>query len=156
MYFILIAILQMIPAISVTDGKPTTLAPLSFVMLTVLLKDAYEEFQRYLKDRAENNRPTEVLRAQGYQKDTWENIKVGHIIKIKQDELIPCDCVVLYTSHPNNKFFLETKSLDGETNLKVRIAPDPKFNIKDLPPAQLHRKNYKVEAQAPNQFLQAF
>ena len=43
-YFIIIAILQMIPSISVTSGTPTILFPLSFVMLAVLIKDAYEEF----------------------------------------------------------------------------------------------------------------
>jgi hypothetical protein len=41
----------MIPSISVTGGKPTTLAPLSFVIITVLIKDAYEEYQRYQKDK---------------------------------------------------------------------------------------------------------
>ena len=34
----------MIPSISVTSGTPTILFPLSFVMLAVLIKDAYEEF----------------------------------------------------------------------------------------------------------------
>ena len=41
----------MIPEISVTNGQPTTLIPLSFVILTVMVKDAYEEFCRFLKDR---------------------------------------------------------------------------------------------------------
>lgn len=41
-YFILIAILQCIKGISVTDGKPTVLLPLTFVMLTVMIKDAVE------------------------------------------------------------------------------------------------------------------
>lgn len=34
----------MIPSISVTGGTPTILLPLSFVMLAVLIKDAYEEY----------------------------------------------------------------------------------------------------------------
>jgi hypothetical protein len=45
-----------IPSISVTNGTPTTLFPLSAVMIAVLIKDAYEEFYRYLKDKGENER----------------------------------------------------------------------------------------------------
>lgn len=59
-YFIIIAILQMIPAISVTGGTPTILFPLAFVMLAVMFKDAYEEYYRYRKDKEENERLVEV------------------------------------------------------------------------------------------------
>ena len=50
-YFVLIAILQCIKEISVTDGKPTVLLPLTIVMLTVMIKDAIEEIHRYSQDR---------------------------------------------------------------------------------------------------------
>lgn len=63
----------MIPSISVTGGKPTTLLPLSFVIITVLIKDAYEEFLRYRKDKEENLRPTEILQKDGiFRPGTWE------------------------------------------------------------------------------------
>jgi hypothetical protein len=55
-YFLVIAILQTIKPISNTGGQPLVLIPLTFVTFTVLIKDAYEEFYRYLKDREENNR----------------------------------------------------------------------------------------------------
>ena len=50
-YFLIIAVLQMIPSISVTNGKPMILLPLSIVMLAVMIKDAYEEYYRYRKDK---------------------------------------------------------------------------------------------------------
>lgn len=52
----LIAVLQCIKEISVTNGKPTVLLPLSIVMLTVMIKDAIEEINRYSQDRKENHR----------------------------------------------------------------------------------------------------
>lgn len=73
----------MVPSISVTGGKPTTLLPLSFVIITVLIKDAYEEFLRYRKDKEENQRQTLILGSNGnFEPGPWESITAGRIIKI--------------------------------------------------------------------------
>lgn len=76
----------MVPSITLTQGKPTILLPLSFVVLTVMIKDACEEFQRYRKDRKENNRNTLILKpGEGFVQEKWMNIQAGHVIKILQD-----------------------------------------------------------------------
>lgn len=143
-YFLLICILQMVPSISVTGGKPTTLIPLSFVLLTVLIKDAYEEFVRYRKDQEENQRKTQVLGPNGFTEKVWESIQSGQVIKIQEDEIIPCDALVLSSNLPDNKCFIETRSLDGETNLKVRKAPILKTQLHKLSPSELYSKKYTI------------
>ena len=50
-YFLFIAFLQTIPSVSITYGKPTILVPLSFVIIFIMIKDAYEEYMRYQKDK---------------------------------------------------------------------------------------------------------
>ncbi|MCQ2820018.1 MAG: hypothetical protein MJ252_22355, partial [archaeon] len=55
-----------------------------------------------------------------FEKRTWESIRVGNIIKIKENEFIPADCVMIYSSEKNQGCFVETKNLDGETNLKLK------------------------------------
>ena len=112
-YFILIAILQMIPSISVTHGSPTILVPLTAVILAVMVKDAYEEYYRYRKDKEENERDVDVLAGDNFEIRKWGTLQVGDIIKIRKDNLIPCDCMVVKTSDPENKGFVETKGLDG-------------------------------------------
>jgi phospholipid-transporting ATPase len=57
---LLIAILQCIKQISVTDGNPTVLLPLTIVLMTVMIKDAVEEINRYNQDRKENVRSVEI------------------------------------------------------------------------------------------------
>jgi len=52
----------------------------------------------------------------------WEDVAVGDIIKIMEHESIPADVLICATSEEENVAFVETKNLDGETNLKSRNA----------------------------------
>ena len=61
-----------------------------------------------------------MLKDDGFVYSTWESLRVGDVIKIKKEESIPCDVLVVGTSHVEQKCFVETKGLDGERNLKER------------------------------------
>ena len=52
--------------------------------------------------------------------DYWKNVQVGDFVRIYNDDQIPADVVILSTSDPDGACYVETKNLDGETNLKVR------------------------------------
>ena len=45
--------------------------------------------------------------------------QVGDILKIVQNQPLPADLLFLTTSHRKGHAFVDTSSLDGETNLKV-------------------------------------
>lgn len=53
---------------------------------------------------------------------TSSSISVGDIIKIHQNERVPADCVLLYTTEKNGSIFIRTDQLDGETDWKLRKA----------------------------------
>uniref|UniRef100_A0A0W0FFE3 Phospholipid-transporting ATPase n=1 Tax=Moniliophthora roreri TaxID=221103 RepID=A0A0W0FFE3_MONRR len=53
---------------------------------------------------------------------SWEDVRVGDIVKICDNESIPADVLICATSEEENVAFVETKNLDGETNLKSRHA----------------------------------
>ena len=89
------------------------LLPFSMVMIGVLLKDGYEEYSRYKKDKIANNQPVQILTQNGFQNTTWESLYIGNIILVKKEELAPCDFVVLQTSDNKGKCYVETKNLDG-------------------------------------------
>lgn len=57
-----------------------------------------------------------------WRKSAWENVRVGDFLKITNEEAFPADMLICSTSEEENVCFVETKNLDGETNLKSRNA----------------------------------
>lgn len=57
-----------------------------------------------------------------WKKMAWEDLAVGDFVKILDNEPVPADVLICSTSEEENKAFVETKNLDGETNLKSRHA----------------------------------
>ena len=65
-----------------------------------------------------------------FKKDYWKSVQVGDFVRIYNDDQIPADVVILSTSDPDGACYVETKNLDGETNLKVRQALHSGRNLK--------------------------
>ncbi|KAF9425231.1 hypothetical protein BGZ76_003364, partial [Entomortierella beljakovae] len=55
-------------------------------------------------------------------KEQWANLRVGDFIMLKNNQAVPADAIILSTSEAEGSCFIETKDLDGETNLKTRIS----------------------------------
>lgn len=47
-------------------------------------------------------------------------MQVGNIIKVRKDHYFPCDVILLDHNKEQKTAFIETKNLDGETNLKLK------------------------------------
>ena len=123
-YFLIIAFMQTIPSISISDGKSVMAIPLVFVISVSMVKDAFEDYKRHRSDATENEREVKALnRASGvFERRQWKNIIVGDILKVYCDESIPADILILHSSDPKGCCYVETKNLDGETNLKIKTA----------------------------------
>ena len=46
------------------------------------------------------------------------DVQVGCIVKVRENQFFPCDMVMISSSLPKGMAYVETKNLDGETNLK--------------------------------------
>jgi phospholipid-transporting ATPase len=55
-YFVFICVMQTRPSITISGGYPANLMPLCLVLIMSMLKDGYEDFQRFKKDKTENNK----------------------------------------------------------------------------------------------------
>lgn len=52
----------------------------------------------------------------------WASLRVGDIVLVNQNETFPADLFLLSSSNDDGSCFIETSSLDGETNLKQKMA----------------------------------
>ncbi|KAF8967406.1 hypothetical protein BGZ46_000170 [Entomortierella lignicola] len=84
----------------------------------------------------------------------WQDVKVGDIVYLKNDDPIPADIVILSTSEPDGLCYVETKNLDGETNLKIRRGLTATKGLKT--PADIERAAFYVESEAPNPNLYSY
>ena len=55
-----------------------------------------------------------------WSKIKWRNIKVGDIVRLKRDDSVPADVILLSASGEGGVAYIETMALDGETNLKCK------------------------------------
>ena len=54
-YFLVMGILEMIPAISTSNGLPVIYFPLVFIIFLTALKDLVEDYKRHKSDKKENS-----------------------------------------------------------------------------------------------------
>lgn len=128
-YFLCVGVLQGVPAISVTGGVPVLLGPLLFVTGLDAAAKLYEDWQRRRADGLTNRQRTRALSAQtgGFEPARWDALRVGDIVQLSARETVPADLLLLGASdgsgEPSGHCWLSTKSLDGETDAKLREAP---------------------------------
>lgn len=84
----------------------------------------------------------------------WQDVRVGDIVYLKNDDPIPADIVILSTSEPDGLCFIETKNLDGETNLKIRRGLTATKGLRT--PADIDRAAFYVESEAPHANLYSY
>ncbi|CAO3627613.1 unnamed protein product [Mucor fragilis] len=214
MYFLAMAIIQMLPMFGV-KSPALTLLPICTVVVITALKDAIEDFQRHKVDEQYNQNITHTLK--GYHNvnyadpasdSTWwfgksslpeqhtdqpnekqpaavfhqdtshsqaqhhhhatlsgsadvftkslsKDVRVGDFILLRNGDSLPADAVLLSTSDKEGICFVETKDLDGETNLK------PRNSVQELKHIQsgadcLEECHFYVEAGAPSPDLYKF
>ena len=83
--------------------------------------------EKHKADNIQNGREVDVFDTSTKQwiRTKWSTLRCGQLVRIKNREFIPADIVLVGSSDQvNNGVFINTKSLDGETDLKIREVPD--------------------------------
>lgn len=72
----------MVPSITLSDGVPMLLVPLSSITILSMIKDFMEDRKRRLSDNEENCKSTKVLREDYLIKSQWMSLCIGEIVKV--------------------------------------------------------------------------
>uniref|UniRef100_A0A672RY88 Phospholipid-transporting ATPase n=1 Tax=Sinocyclocheilus grahami TaxID=75366 RepID=A0A672RY88_SINGR len=154
LYFLCLLILQIIPQISTLPWY-TTLVPLVLVLGITAIKDLVDDLARHRMDKEINNRRCDVLLNGRFEKTRWMNLQVGDVVRLKKNDFIPADILLLSSSNPNSLCYVETAELDGETNLKFKMGlkvTDERLQEEN----QLARFNALIVCEEPNNRLDKF
>ncbi|CZT10991.1 related to P-type ATPase [Rhynchosporium agropyri] len=144
-YFLCIAVLQL-TGFS-TTGTYSTLVPLMAFVSIAMAKEGFDDWRRHVLDRVENRNTVEVLRRglpgeEEWLEVRWSGVQVGDIVKLRRDDAVPADLVLIFADGPNGMAYIDTAALDGESNLKSKQASPLLRKLchdeKDLSKCQAH------------------
>ncbi|CAF3159983.1 unnamed protein product [Rotaria sp. Silwood2] len=138
---------------SLTPG--TSIAPLAIVLSITAIKDAIDDIRRHRSDSEINNRETKTVVGHELVTRKWQDIKVGDIVRLENNEFITADIVLISTSERHSLCYIETAELDGETNLKKREALQETCGLEDHID-QLSSFDVEIECEVPNNNLGRF
>jgi len=97
-------------------------------MICSIIFELAADLRRHKLDTKANNLNVEVISKSGESLKSdlvkTQDLKVGHLIKLKNNEWVPADCVILQTGAENGICYISTETLDGERNLKPKFAAD--------------------------------
>lgn len=127
-YFLVVAILQSIPVLSPLNPI-SSIAPLLFVISLSMIREAFEDLARYKSDLETNSYKTTRYVGREWEEVEWKDIIVGDIVRVDDSEYFPADIIILASvtnsknaEMNNGQAYIMTSSLDGEKNLKPKIA----------------------------------
>lgn len=151
-YFLLIACLQLWSLITPVNPA-STWGPLIFIFAVSATKEAWDDYNRYLSDKKANEKEVWVVR-KGIRKHIQaQDVCVGNVVWLRENDEVPCDLVLIGTSDPQGLCYVETAALDGETDLKTRVVASACMGIDS---ELLHKIKGVIECPVPDKDIRRF
>ncbi|KAG9492249.1 hypothetical protein GDO78_000654 [Eleutherodactylus coqui] len=105
------------PTSPITSGLP-----LFFVITVTAIKQGYEDWLRHKADNAMNQYSVHVIQHGKLVRKQSRKLRVGDIVMVKEDDVFPCDLILLSSSREDGTCFVTTASLDGESSHKTYFS----------------------------------
>lgn len=154
-YFVFIALLNFVPVVNAFQPE-LALAPVVFILSVTAIKDLWEDYRRHRSDKEINHMDCLAYsRAERrYVEIYWKEVHVGDFVRLRCNEILPADVLLLSSSDPDRLCHIETATLDGETNLKQRQVVRSFYDLDcDFDPLKY---NSVIECEKPNNDLNRF
>uniref|UniRef100_A0A147ACK7 Phospholipid-transporting ATPase n=1 Tax=Fundulus heteroclitus TaxID=8078 RepID=A0A147ACK7_FUNHE len=154
-YFVFIALLNFVPVVNAFQPE-LALAPVVFILSVTAIKDLWEDYRRHRSDKEINHMDCLVYSSEDkrYVERCWKEVRVGDFVRLRCNEILPADVLLLSSSDPDRLCHIETATLDGETNLKQRQVVRSFFDLDcDFDPLKY---SSVIECEKPNNDLNRF
>jgi phospholipid-translocating ATPase len=151
-YFLLIACLQLWSLITPVNPA-STWGPLIIIFAVSATKEAWDDYNRFISDKQANEKKVWIVKNGARKHIQAQDIRVGNIVWIRENEEVPCDLVLTGTSEPQGVCHVETAALDGEIDLKTRVIPP---TCAGLDSEQLHKIKGVIECPIPDKDIRRF
>uniref|UniRef100_A0A671S2S3 Phospholipid-transporting ATPase n=1 Tax=Sinocyclocheilus anshuiensis TaxID=1608454 RepID=A0A671S2S3_9TELE len=153
-YFVFIALLNFVPVVNAFQPE-LALAPVVFILSVTAIKDLWEDYRRHRSDKEINHLDCLVYcrSEKRYVEKYWKEVRVGDFIRLRCNEILPADVLLLSSSDPDRLCHIETATLDGETNLKQRQVVRSFIDLVSFDPLKY---NSVIECEKPNNDLNRF
>ncbi|AMD22206.1 HGL134Cp [Eremothecium sinecaudum] len=100
------------------------------------------------------NRNNEPIPDCKFMRSQWKHVRVGDIVRVHNNDEVPADMILLSTSDSDGACYIETKNLDGETNLKVRQSLSCSHKVRNS--RDISRCKFWVESEGPQPNLYTY
>uniref|UniRef100_A0A671R8J1 Phospholipid-transporting ATPase n=1 Tax=Sinocyclocheilus anshuiensis TaxID=1608454 RepID=A0A671R8J1_9TELE len=153
-YFVFIALLNFVPVVNAFQPE-LALAPVVFILSVTAIKDLWEDYRRHRSDKEINHMDCLVYSRseKQYVEKYWKEVRVGDFIRLRCNEILPADVLLLSSSDPDRLCHIETATLDGETNLKQRQVVRSFIDLVSFDPLKYFSV---IECEKPNNDLNRF
>ncbi|CAF4139880.1 unnamed protein product, partial [Adineta steineri] len=151
-YFAILIGLNWVPVINAIS-KTVAFIPLTVILIITAVKDLVEDLKRWRSDVNINKQKAEVYdkTLQTFIECQWQDLSVGDIIRVRIDQTVPADILLLSSVSSEHTCYLDTAAIDGETNLKQKSIPSCFFN--SIKPEEM---NFELQCDPPNDDIYHF
>jgi magnesium-transporting ATPase (P-type) len=81
----------------------------------------------------------------------WQDLSVGSVIRVRTDQTVPADILLLSSSSLESTCYLDTAAIDGETNLKQKSIPSCFLNVE-----KVEETSFELQCDPPNDDIYRF
>ena len=120
-WFLVIAILQLLPLNLSPSTNWDTIAPLAFILSITFIKDCYNDYRRHKCDWRRNGKFYDVWDGTSFTKVMSKEIRVGNILLLNNLDCSPADIIILASAH-NDPFYSDDSNVLGQVGLNKKKA----------------------------------
>ncbi|CAF2490271.1 unnamed protein product [Rotaria sp. Silwood2] len=151
-YFAILIGLNWVPIINAIS-KTVAFIPLTVILTITAIKDLVEDLKRWRSDARINKQIAEVYdkTSKTFIECKWEDLSVGSIVRVRTNQIVPADILLLSSTSCESTCYLDTAAIDGETNLKQKSIPSCFLNY-----SKPEETSFELQCDPPNDDIYHF